>query len=287
MKKLLLTIFNANNQSIGLKGVINAILLLFLLFGCASVPAPAGRSIAENEEKRIRNSFTAMTERQQDCFCCVDSGVEVTWKSPFASGQVDGFLQAKAPSFLRFVEVNPLGQPWIILTTDGKSFAYLPVYEGTLYEGDVNAQLFTTYAPSGLDPQHFFYLLTGRVVPGPFHILDSMRHKTLHQYWLTYTYEESGDGLRHHALYDPKTQRLKEYVLEGAGGDILLKARYVYHWASKTGDSCVLPMQVIFSFPGQFGEAEVRFRDPLPDVAFSALDFKIEPPEGFTRVLVQ
>lgn len=264
---------------------VACLVLLVWAAGCASLPG--SRSISEGESKRVGDSFAKMVERSKECSCCVDSGVALSWDSPFVSGNLDGYLQAREPSYVRFVAVNPLGQPWIIFVTDGRSFSYVPVSEGKVFEGDVLANSYAKMALNGLDPQNLFYFLTGRIGPGEMRVVDIARHENLPMYWLKYVREGDPAGMKHHALYDPKRQRLKEYVLEGDGGGVLAQARYVYNWAEKDYPKCPFPTQVLLSFPGQHGAAEIKFRETLADVTLAAADFELKTPEGFTRVPVQ
>ena len=86
-------------------------LALFLLLssGCATLPST--QPLAQLQQQQAETLFRETMARQQDCPCCLDAQARVSVKSLVQNGTISGFLQAKAPSFLKFTGLNPLGQP--------------------------------------------------------------------------------------------------------------------------------------------------------------------------------
>ncbi len=256
---------------------------LFVLFshaGCTSIPK--GTPVPLAEKDRIRQAFMTKAIDDQNCFCCLDSEVAISWDSPVWSGRVAGYLQAMAPSFLKFVGVTPMGQPLLIFAMDGTSFTYVPVFEGLIYEGDINSRTFQKHVPKGVPTQYSFFDLLGRLMPLPMHVHSINQDKEKPGYWVTFSYE--GDGARRHVLFDPEAKTFSSFLLENAKEEIVLEAHYEEY---QEIDTCYLPAKVTLIFPGQHSTVGIDLHDWLSSVALSPADFKLTLPDAFRRIPAQ
>ena len=275
----------------GLLRALSAVLVVFLLFcaGCATLPAT--RPLAELQQQQAVTLFRETMAHQGACPCCIDAQVRVSLKSFVQNGTISGFLQAKAPSFLKFTGLNPLGQPMMFLTTDGGSFRYIAVPEAKGYEGPVTAAAFKKYAPPGFDPGRGFYWLAGRLAPEKLRIFSVAADPEGHGFWLELAYAadtslEEG-AFRRHVLFDPVEKLIRRHMVTDQDGRIMVDVRYDDYAPVSDGapDSCRLP-GLISIHANNGALMELILGDWLYDASFSAEDFQVNLPPGFTLVPV-
>lgn len=266
-------------------------LVIFLLFsgGCATLPAT--RPLAELQQQQAVALFRETMAHQQDCPCCLDAQVRLSLKSLVQNGTISGFVQAKAPSFLKFTGLNPLGQPMMFLATDGTFFRYVAVPEAKGYEGLVTAAAFKKYAPQGFDPAHGFYWLAGRLAPEKLRIFSVAQDPEGHGLWLELAYAadvSEGKALRRHVLFDPAQQVIRRHLVADSDGRIMVDVRYDdYTQASEGGsDNCRLPGLISIHANHNGALMELTLGDWLPDASFNAGDFRVDLPPGFVLVPV-
>jgi hypothetical protein len=267
-------------------------LVVLLLFagGCASLPAT--RPLGELQQQEAVARFLEAMARQQECPCCLDAQVRLSLKSLVQNGTISGFVQAKAPSFLKFTGLNPLGQPMMFLVTDGTFFRYVAVPEGKGYEGLVTAAAFKKYAPQGFDPAHGFFWLAGRLAPEKLRIFSVSQDPEGRGLWLELAYAaeaSGGEPLRRHVLFDSTQQVILRHLVAGSDGRIMVDVWYDnYAPASEGGsDNCRLPGLIRIHANHTGAVMELALGDWLHDAGFSANDFQVELPLGFTLVPVE
>ena len=113
--------------------------LFFFLQGCAR-PVLQTYPASEQEAQLAASAFTRYQKIYQDeCACCLDAEADATvsvsgWFSNH-TGKLSGYLQVLEPGYIKFVALNPLGQPILILLTNGRIFKSLNVLEGKAYMG--------------------------------------------------------------------------------------------------------------------------------------------------------
>ena len=250
----------------------------FAVFGCATLPDTV--DIRETEKERAASRFKEMIARQQQCRCCIDAQASVTFSSIWYKGTLSGYLQAMSPSFLKFMGINPLGQPLAVFVTDGDTFHYVAVPESKEYEGKVRGTTYAKYAPEGFLPEHGFYWLIGRLYPGKIKILNVSRDKKDEGYWFEISY---GNGTTSLVLFQEEKDVLRRHIVLNAEGDRILNVLY-----DDYSDSlCPLPGKVTVTSLIHNSTMELRLFDWLPEVTFSKQDFTYKVPPAFERVFVQ
>ncbi|MBU2539077.1 MAG: DUF4292 domain-containing protein [Proteobacteria bacterium] len=267
-------------------------LVVFLLLGSGCATLPVTRPLAELHQQEVVALFHETMARQLDCSCCLDAQVRLSLKSLMHSGTISGFVQAKAPSFLKFTGLNPLGQPLMFLVTDGTFFRYIAVPEGKGYEGLVTAAAFKKYAPQGFDPRHGFYWLSGRLAPERLRIFSVAEDPEGHGVWLELAYVtevSEVEPLRRHVLFDPDQQVLRRHLVADSDGQILVDVRYDDYGQAPEGvpDNCRLPGLISIHVNHNGALMELTLGDWLLDVSFNAEDFRVELPSGFKLVPVE
>lgn len=267
-----------------MRGII--VLLLFLLGGCATLPAT--RPLSDREEQEVAAAFLQAMEQRQTCICCFDVQAQVAVKSLFKNGAIPGFLQARSPSFLKFVGVNPLGQPLVIVTTDGSSFRSLVVPEGKGYEGPVTAAAFARYAPAGFDPGHGFSWLTGSLPPRDLRIVSVRKDAEGQGYWLVVAHGE--ERFRRHLLFDAEERLLLRHLVYDQGSALVMDVRYGQYQevTASGGVRCRLPGFIrIETGTHAASVVEMTLSDWLPEVVLNPEDFILALPPGVALIPVE
>ncbi|MGV1099408.1 hypothetical protein ACUUL3_08360 [Thiovibrio sp. JS02] len=261
-------------------------MLVFLLLasGCATLPAT--RPLAGPEQERAATLFLETVARQEACGCCLDVQVQLVLRSVLQNGSLTGYLQAMSPSFLKFVGINPLGQPLLVMATDGRFFRSVVVPAAKGYEGEVGSSLFKKYAPEGFDPAQGFYWLTGRLPGKGLRVFSVARDAESGGQWLEAGYP--GEEMRHHLLFDPVEQVIRRHLLVD-DGRIVMAVRYSHYlrWGDAE-NGCVLPGFIAVEDSGKSGATmEITMSDWLRAPGFVEEDFSVSLPPGFERVIIK
>ena len=286
--------------------IIFAVLLL-LLQGCAK-PVLQTLPASEDEIQFVASAFTSYKILQDECACCLDAEADAAlsvsgWFSNH-TGKLSGYLQAMEPGYIKFVAVNPLGQPFLILLTNGKIFKSVNVLEGKAYLGSVYSETFKRFVPPGFDPQFSFYWLTGRLMPGDVEVLKVRIDREQNGYWLQIRHEKS--GAESMVLFNPEESVVLRQIVMSEKGDHLVDVEYREFQAAdmkekKVGGSdsentgstklseelCKIPTKLSFSSSiGPEKKIELQLFSIIPDTEFTPDDFLIELPDNIEQLLV-
>ncbi len=285
-----------------------AVSLLFLQ-GCAR-PLLQTYPASEQETQLAALAFTKYQKTYQaECACCLDAELDVDvsvsgWFNDH-TGKLSGYLQGMEPGYLKFIALNPLGQPILILLTNGKIFKFLNVPEGKAYVGSVNSETFKKFAPPGFDPEFSYYWLIGRLPPGDFEILNVRRDREQDVYWLQIRYEQP--GLESMILFDPEELVLRRHILMSDSGDHLVDLVYKdyqpgYVREKQLSDSdqelivslysgeklCKIPTKLtVSSSLGAEKRIDLKLFSFIPEAEFSPVDFELEIPENLEQLIVK
>jgi hypothetical protein len=288
-----------------------AVLLFFALVfsqGCA-------RSVLQTypaSEQEFASALAAFARYQKIseavCACCLDAeadaALSVSGLFSNHTGKLSGYLQAMKPGYLKFVALNPLGQPMIIFVTDGDNFKSLDVFAGKAYLGSVHSEVYKKYAPAGFEPQFAYYLLTGRLQPEDMRIEAVMRDREGDKFWLQIKHANAKTDSM--VLFDPGEMLILRHVVRDERGEHLVDIGYAdYRLVPGKGDkyagnapaaisapdtgkeSCMLPASITVSANGNAGKIEVTLDAFLDDARFSAEDFIVKIPDNFEQLFVQ
>lgn len=250
------------------------------LAGCA-VTRPAVVPLSADEERRVREQAAALLMPIDVCGKCLDVEARVVVQSLWQSGTVEGYLLARAPGTLKFVGLSPLGQPLLLLATDGTSFRFVSVAEAVAYEGLTSAAAFRKYAPPGLDPLASFFWLIARL-PRESRVVEVSRNDG-GGYWLTLLI--NGAAGRHRVLFDPVQGAIAQAELLDQNEQPLLEVRYEMYQQITALDGvagCRLPGRVVVSGKQHGGAAlTVQFSNWLLGTTCNEADFAVTVPSGF------
>ncbi len=252
---------------------------MLALVGCAY--RPARLVLAETEAVEAREAFRRLVGGQAVCARAVDVEVTVTISSPWQSGSMNGYLQLLAPGFLKFVGVNPLGQPLVLMATDGETGRYVLPGERKVYDGPLSAEAVRRFLPAGLDPARSYYWLIGRLRPGLVKIREVAGDPDGSGVWVEFRYE--GETRKELVLFDPRQLTLRRHLLLDDQGGIAFEVEYDAYPAGE----CPLPGLVTIRGDSRYGRLVLRLGDWLPAEALTGNDFQITAPADFTRIPIK
>lgn len=267
------------------------VFFLVLLTGCAADFMP----IADREEgAAVIRAFYEMLAGHQDCSGFLDAEMEVKIVGPGLfgnhTGVLSGYLQAMAPSYLKFVGLNPLGQPQLVVATDGQGFSSIVVAEAKSFEGPVNSAKFKKYAPPGFSPEVSFFWLAGRLARDRIEVAEVSRAPGGDQvgYWLTLV-ADGDDGLTDSLLFDPQQRVILQHMVRDREKRVVLEVSYDDYRTSFSSNraSCPLPCTITVSSLPYRRKMILSLGEIYPETVFTPADFELELPEGFERVLVE
>lgn len=281
----------------GLPQHIFLLVVSFLLIqGCARSVLqtyPAG----ELESLEISEAFAKYQRIYlEKCMCCLDAEADAAisvsgWFSDH-TGKLSGYLQAMQPGYIKFVAINPLGQPLYILATNGKFFKSLNVLESKAYIGSVRSETFRKFTPSGFDPEFSYYWLTGRLQPGEMQIAEVLRDREQKRYWLKIRYAESSTDSM--VLFDPEELIILRHVVRDEKGGHLVDILYedyqlkpgseIQHAGDKI---CRVPAMISVSSHSGAEKIELELSSFLAEAEFSEEDFQLDVPDNFKQFLVK
>jgi len=283
-------------------------LALFLVQGCTSSVLQIYPA-SEKEIGAAYESFRLYREVNEDmCGCCLDAEVEAEltisgWFNDHV-GKLSGYLQAMKPGYIRFVALNPLGQPLYIFLTDGSKFTSLNVYAEKAYSGSVDSRTYKKIVPSGFDPEFAYYWLNGRLPPQDMQIADVMRAGQPDAYWLQIRHDNV--GTERMILFDAAKLRILRHVLRDEKGSHLVDISYrdyeplnapekinfekdhaVSDVSDAGTDGCSVPGKITIASHGGSEKISVKLHSFLPDASFSEEDFRVNIPDSFEQMLVR
>ena len=289
---------------------IMALLFISLVFiqGCARSVLqtdPASQQEIELASKAFAR-FQKISE--EVCGCCLDAEADAAlsvsgWFGD-QTGKFSGYLQAMETGYIRFVAVNPLGQPLFIFVTDGEMFTSLNIFEEKAYSGSVHSKPYKKFAPPGFESRFSYYWLTGRLQPGDLRIQAVMRDREQENFWLQIKYANSSTESM--VLFDPAELLVLRHILRDERGEHLVDILYADHQPQLMKESkyagsvpatipgseagkelCRVPARITVSSNGDAEKIEARLYSFLNDVRFSPEDFNLEIPDNFEQLLVK
>ncbi len=233
------------------------------------------------------------------CSCCLDAEADTAlsvsgWFRDH-TGKLSGYLQAMEPGYIKFVALNPLGQPLFILVTNGKTFKSLNVIEAKAYMGSVHSETFKRFTPFGFEPEYSYYWLTGRLPPGDMQIKKVMRDRQQQKFWLQINHSDSSmDSM---VLFDPESMVIMRHVLRDERGDHLLDIHYsdYLQFAENLSspvsevdrELCRIPAGITVSSKGGSEKIELKLHSFFSEANFSAADFQQDIPDNFEQLIVK
>jgi hypothetical protein len=251
-------------------------MLALLVSSCAGKP---WTTLVNNEENTsISRIFTEMQKRDSACPCCLDAETTIAWDGPGQDRTITGFLQFKLPSSLKFVMLNPLGQPLYALVSDGQTFQSINTTQRQHTTGTISGLAMQYNIPEALISGKWGYWLTGRLQENEAVIEAIHKDESNRGAWVTMRHQEKTALSRSHLLIQPDTRQLLVRILVDQRDETI--ATIVYN-RQKSQDSCTPAPRITITDLPYGSRLDISMADILTDHNFSATNFRLKIPAEY------
>jgi hypothetical protein len=258
-------------------------ILFFLLFsGCGQKRWDA--PFPEEENRDLQKILLAMQQQEQQCFQNFDADMKMFWKSPLGDNAVEGYLILNAPSSVKYVVTNPLGQPIFAFTGNGKRFQMLKPLERQHIRGNVRSFAIRNRIPLILAQGDWFAYLSGRLPLRKLTVEESAKDSNNNSIWLKIATPKGPYTTGSVYLQiDPNKKVVLSYLFLDDSNDMIAEIRY---GEQKEGDtSCGVHTEI--QITGLPWGAAIRIE--LENISgfnqFTKADFSLPVPTSFNTQL--
>lgn len=257
-----------------------AILLanLFLVAGCAR--KPWGEPLAEDQAKAMVQTIAAMQARDEQCPPCLDTEARLFFKNRLKTVAVSGYLLMKQPSLFKLVVANPLGQPLLAISSNGKTFQRVATMERNYLHGRVQSYGLYHDVPLSILNGDWGAWLTGRISGQRFEVKDVRQDEQNRGIWLTTSYDKAGQSYREHVLIEPDRQLILGRVLTSGKDAVLANVTYSGH---REIGGCQQPERIAVSDLDFGTEIQLEFSDTREVEQCQVSQFALPKPGGYTE----
>jgi outer membrane lipoprotein-sorting protein len=252
------------------------ILLALFLHGCAGKPWTS--PVAENETALITQTFTEMQQRDASCSCCLDAKATLSWDGPGEDHAIAGLLQLMLPTSLKFVVLNPLGQPLYALVSDGQEFQSINTTLRQHIIGRISSLAARYQIPEALLSENWGYWLTGRLREEGATIETIRRDVSGRGVWITMQYPGNAALAESHLLIRTETRQLLARVLVDRQGDTI--ATISYDGRSEHKNCSPVTRTTITDLPYK-SKLTIDFSEILSNRSFTAANFRLKVPAEY------
>jgi len=232
-----------------------------------------------------RRLLAAMAAAEEKCPLCRDADVNLTLKSPFKDAAVSGYLLWRRPSGIKFVSSNPLGQPLLLVTSDGARFQQLLMPHQTYLHGRIFSYLAHNNLPIALAVGDWTSWLSGgigHVKTEEAEVRPDSQRRGLWFVWplpfLPGTPSVKGEGFQEHVLVDAADHLVITRIISDERGKTVLRFDYSDR---QENDSCRQPEKIIISGLEGGGVIEIALSDPQTPAQCPDDLFRLRKPENF------
>jgi len=256
-------------------GAWAAMMICIVLFvGCARYNAPAP-ALSREEGRMIADAYEEKIRQVEGCGN-LEADVTVRFGSFFKNATLSGVLLARNPQSMKFIGLNPLGQPLVLFLLTDQSFLLIDVQSQKAFEGSPrSAKAEEVFPFEKLQQTSLYSLLNGAPAPG--RTADAvMWEKGLSPdtYLLLW---RAASGGEQRVVFDTRTRQVQRYELLGENGSTLLRILYPLHQQS----GCGMPVSILVSGQEVRGRIELTLENIDLTSSLTESDFKINLPTGY------
>lgn len=250
---------------------------LFLYTGCAKTPWT--NQLANEDAQSYLSTINTIQQQRDDCPQDWDADVNISWHTALGTKAFAGYLQVSNPSSFKFIVSNPLGQPILVLTSNGKKFQLLNTLSEQYTHGSTLSYALHNNIPAEFASGSWGYWLVGRmaeqVTESPSISLDKENRGV----WLTVdsSLESSADITSYYLLDLEKTIILEQRLFDAENKQL---ADFTYSKYKPVG-TCLQPHQIdIANLP--FGASiQVNLNNIQPLGIATEKDFTLPIPQHY------
>lgn len=254
------------------------ILLVLLVNGCAGKPWTS--PVADNETAFITQTFAEMQARDASCFSCLDAKTTLSWETPGEDRSVAGFFQLMLPTSVKFVVINPLGQPLYALVSDnGQEFQSINTSLKQHVSGKISSLAKQYKIPESLLSDNWGYWLTGRLHEQGAGIETIRQDGSGRGVWITMQ-DQGGEAALEtsHLLIQPATKKLLSRILVNRQGETIATISYDQRMGE---DECAPVSRITITDLPYGSKLSIDFTEILTDRSFSTANFRLKVPADY------
>ena len=256
---------------------LGLILLVLLLNGCAGKPWTG--QVSADETALFTRTFEEMQQRDASCYSCLDAETSLLWEGPGSSRSIAGFVQLMLPTSLKFVVLNPLGQPLYALVSDGREFQSINTGQRLHTIGRISALAAQHQIPEALLSENWGYWLTGRLQEERATIEAIRLDGSGRGVWITLRYKDETRLAISHLLIQPETKQLLLRILVDHQGKTVATLSYDQRYGT---DDCAPVSRMTISDLPYRSKLSISFTEILTDRSFTAANFRLRVPADYT-----
>ena len=248
---------------------------LALLSGCAGrQPKTVPLGGAEEQEAVLLWANFLSTKRPP----ALDADIRLGWDVMGSKGGISASLQIQQPALLRFAANDPLGRALILAVADGTSFTMVDNRVGRVSQGTIHSRFWRSYVPPSVTAEDLFPLLGGFLSEGEGQEATPSRDEQGQGFWYQW---QDGRSFSHAALLESGDGRMRQHLLSGAGGDIVLEVQYA-DYRQDTGSGFVWPGHLRISGAAITGTLNLQIEQVYSHSPQGKAAFRLVPPPHFT-----
>jgi len=261
---------------------IFCILFCLLFSGCAQ--KRWDDALSEEENRDVQDILLAMQQQEQQCFQSYDADMKMFWKSPVGDNAVAGYLLLKAPSSVKYVISNPLGQPVFAFAGNGKTFQILNAMERRHIRGNVRSLAIRNRIPLILAQDDWFAYLSGRLPSRKLTVEESAKDNIDKSIWLKLiTAKGPYTTGSIYLQIDPDKREVLSYLFLDDSDDMIAEIRY---GEQKEGRApCSVHTEVQITGLPWGAEINIEFENISGLNQFKRTDFSLPVPASFNTQL--
>ena len=272
-----------NKTSPSMKFVFLCVMLLCLLCsGCAQ--KRWDDTLTDEENIEMQNILLAMQQQEKQCFQNFDTDMKMFWKSPVGDNAVEGYLVMNAPSSVKYVVSNPLGQPVFAFAGNGKTFQMLKPMRRRHIRGNVRSLAIRYDIPLILAQGDWFAYLTGRLPLRKLIVAESAKDNSDKTIWLKLVTAKGPYTTGSvHLQIDPDKKEVLSYLFLDDNGDVIAEIQY---GGRKEGKSpCGVHKEIQVTGLPWGSEIRIELKNISGFNQFNRKDFSLPVPVSFNTQL--
>ncbi len=259
------------------------LLPLSLLSGCAK--RYWDTTLEEEETAVLAEVIHEMQEADKACPQNFDAEVKAFLKTPTEKIGVQGYLQLRSPSYLKFVLSNPLGQPMFILASNGDMFQSLDMTVRRHIRGSIRSLGVRNNIPLIIMYGDWYGFFTARLPKRPITVKKIYRNGEEENIWVELPESISLEGTPEYTYVsvDPLKHRVLGYLFLDDRGDTIAEISYSEPVAP--GDRCEIRKQIYIKELPWDSEISLELDAVQTDMQLSKEDFILPVPKDFSKQL--
>ncbi len=255
-------------------------LLLFFILGLSGCASPPwGEIVDEQKSGQTAQLYERLVEQSKTWSSGFDGELTAQFHSQLENIAYSGFFQMLAPSYLKFVINNPLGQPVVAIASNGRIFQILNTTDRILKTVTLRSFSLRNGIPQSFMRGHWFAWLTGRPLQEGNKIRSVREDPEGKGVWLEIGDSTGSGAPLEYVLLDPSTPRITERIIVENDGSLQATIAYGNWQPLSTGEQ---PMHIAVSGLSFGASATFVFTD-LRATEMKPRDFNLPFPQGYSR----